>query len=302
MAGEQQVRQFLAAVGVNNMDDMGNFLQSMHTRIAESETQRTQLQEQLGATSTAFTDQIQSVQVQFQQQMEAATARNLELQQRLDQALAHLTTVSVQIGDAATRATAAEAERRDALRIAAAATSSGGGGAASFSADGGGIVDNKGVGQPFKLSNNKDQDFAEWKFKFLSHAKARYGHEVERAFEWAAFQKKVVVTVAMTAKQVGWADVFGDAADEIDKIDNLQGKLDGIMSYMVSFTTGEANKIVRNVGSNNTLEAWRKLRAQYDPMSAMRRVTILGLVQSPSKCDSVEPSRSSAKRWRIGLQ
>ena len=58
--------------------------------------------------------------------------------------------------------------------------------------------------------------------------------------------------------------------------------LESSTQYLVSFTTDAANRIARNAGEGNGLEAWRRLRSEYDPTSSMRRVAILQQVQKPT--------------------
>ena len=60
--------------------------------------------------------------------------------------------------------------------------------------------------------------------------------------------------------------------------------------------TGEADKVVRNAGSDG-IEAWRRLMNEFDPTSAMRRVVILGMVQNPPKCQRVEDLGTSLEDW-----
>ena len=50
---------------------------------------------------------------------------------------------------------------------------------------------------------------------------------------------------------IPWIDVFGE--DQIDEIDDFVVKLH---AYLASFTTDAANRIVRNSGEGNGLEAW----------------------------------------------
>ena len=48
------------------------------------------------------------------------------------------------------------------------------------------------------------------------------------------------------------------------------------------------------------LEAWRRLRAEYDPTPSMRRVAILGrlgLVQNPPHCKSVGELGGALEQW-----
>ena len=72
--------------------------------------------------------------------------------------------------------------------------------------------------------------------------------------------------------------------------------VEGIYAYLVSFTTGEANKVVRNSGTDG-LEAWRRVHAEYDPTSSVRRVAVLGMVQNPPKCKSVEELGGALEDW-----
>ena len=69
---------------------------------------------------------------------------------------------------------------------------------------------------------------------------------------------------------------------------NLEQKVENNYAYLTSFTTDRANKIVRNPGSQQGLEARRRLHAEFDPTSAMRRVLILGQVRTPDKVQKVE--------------
>ena len=66
----------------------------------------------------------------------------------------------------------------------------------------------------------------------------------------------------------------------MDGVDDFVGKL---YAYLVSFTTDAANRIVRNAGEGNGLEAWRRLHGECDPTSSMRRVAFLLQVQNPSE-------------------
>ena len=85
-------------------------------------------------------------------------------------------------------------------------------------------------------------------------------------------------------------------ADITDQIDNIDGMVGGLMAYLVSFTTGEANKVVRNAGSDG-VEAWRRLLNEFDPTSAMRRVVILGMVHNPPKCQKIEDLGTCLEDW-----
>ena len=75
-------------------------------------------------------------------------------------------------------------------------------------------------------------------------------------------------------RQVERSDEFGEDADPTSQIEEAESIVNGILAYLVSFTTGEANKVVRNSGPEG-LEAWRRLTNEFDPTSAMRRVVVL---------------------------
>ena len=45
-----------------------------------------------------------------------------------------------------------------------------------------------------------------------------------------------------------WDDVFGSLIDAFDQISGMSKFVDALYTYLVSFTTGDANKVVRNSG------------------------------------------------------
>ena len=152
------------------------------------------------------------------------------------------------------------------------------------------MVDTKGIGQPFTLKGTSEQDFGEWTHKVRTFMLARFGDDILTALTWAARQQRIVVRTCVASQRnrmISWITVFGDQAgeDEIENIDDFVGKL---YAYLVSFTTDAPDRIVRNSGEGNGLEAWRRLHSECDPMSSMRRVAILQQVQNPPRCQCVE--------------
>ena len=146
------------------------------------------------------------------------------------------------------------------------------------------VVDGKGVGQPPRLANRKD-DFAEWTHKTQTFLTAKLGDNLVTLLKWAQQQKKSIVAEANpTERQVSYHPLFGAGAG-INAVQNINTLESRVSTYLTRFTTGDANKIVRNVGSGKGLEAWRRLHAEFDPTSSMRRVAILGQVQNPVKCE-----------------
>ena len=98
---------------------------------------------------------------------------------------------------------------------------------------------------------------------------------------------------------IPWIDVFGEGADEEDQINEIDDLVGELYAYLVSFTTDAANRIARNAGESNGLEAWRRLHSEYDPTSSMRRVTILQQVQNPPFCQRVEDLGTALEDWLL---
>ena len=73
--------------------------------------------------------------------------------------------------------------------------------------------------------------------------------------------------------------------------------LESSYAYLVSFTTDASNRILRNAGVGNGLEAWRRLHSEYDPTSSMRRMAIFQKVQNPPRCQRVEDLGSALEDW-----
>ena len=60
-----------------------------------------------------------------------------------------------------------------------------------------------------------------------------------------------------------------------------------LYTLLTAFTEDQAHKLVRNAGDGEGLEAWRKLSQEFDPITNMRRQTILSLVQDPPRVEDV---------------
>ena len=57
----------------------------------------------------------------------------------------------------------------------------------------GGIVETKGISQPFTLIGGAEQDFGEWTHKVRTFMLARFGDQILGALTWASRQRKIVV-------------------------------------------------------------------------------------------------------------
>ena len=86
----------------------------------------------------------------------------------------------------------------------------------------------------------------------------RFGDHILDALTWASRQRKIVVKGCGPSQKdclIPWIDVVGEGADEEDQIDEIDEFVVKLYAYFVSFTTDAANKIVRNSGEGNGLEA-----------------------------------------------
>ena len=133
------------------------------------------------------------------------------------------------------------------------------------------VVDAMDIGQPFTLKGDPEDDFGEWTHKVRTFMLAKFGDEILTALTWAARQQRIVVKTCVASQRhrfLPWITVFGEQAaeDEIDNIDDFVGKF---YAHLVSFTSDAANRIVRNSGEGNGLEAWRRQHSEYDPTSSM---------------------------------
>ena len=98
--------------------------------------------------------------------------------------------------------------------------------------------------------------------------------KVRTAIKWAARQRKIVVKTCVASQRdrfVPWITVFGEQGDEDAQIDNIDDFVGKFYASLVSFTADAPNRIVRNSGERNGLEAWRRLHGEYDSTSSMRR-------------------------------
>ena len=129
---------------------------------------------------------------------------------------------------------------------------------------------------------------------------ARFGDQILTALTWAARQRKIVVKTCVASQRdrfVAWITVFGEQADEDEQIDNIDDFVGKFCAHLVSFTTDAPNRIVRNSGEGNGLEAWRRLHGEYDTTSSMRRLAILQQVQNFPRCQRVEDLGSALEDW-----
>ena len=133
-----------------------------------------------------------------------------------------------------------------------------------------------------------DSDFAEWVHKVRFFVGGRFGQEILDAMSWAKTPRTPIVQNTGDDRFIGHSNVCG-GADDIDRIPRLgTRKLRSLYAYLTSFMSGDANRVVRNICDSQGLVALRRLHSENDPLSSIRRVTILGCVQNPPTSDRLE--------------
>ncbi len=111
-----------------------------------------------------------------------------------------------------------------------------------------------------------------------AHEVKNRGAKVMHILKWAVKQRLEIKEWLAEPDPaiVQWFPVFSEAGPT--PVDGAKKMSEEIESYLSAFTSGNANKLVRNCNGDG-FEAWRRLAAEYDPTSAMRRVAILRQVQ-----------------------
>ena len=149
-----------------------------------------------------------------------ATAEQMqEALQQIQMLTARVTTLETQLQFESARAQTAEQERSALIQTLV----------TTRQERAGGIVDTKGIGQPFMWKGSADQDFAEWSHKVRTFMLARFGDDILTALTWAARQRKIVAKTCVVSKRIRMLSrntVFGEQAgeDEIENIDGFVGK------------------------------------------------------------------------------
>ena len=98
------------------------------------------------------------------------------------------------------------------------------------------------------------------------------------AMSWTMTQKKPVVKAVPIfgdARFIACNDVYGDDADEIGQIPEMERMLRNFNAYPTSFTSGDANRVVRNSGDSQGLGpgfTMNTIRLR----ACMRRLTAFG--------------------------
>ena len=64
---------------------------------------------------------------------------------------------------------------------------------------------------------------------------------------------------------IACCDVYGEDADDVDRIPALEHKLRKFHAYVTSFRSCHADSVVGNSAASQRLEAWRRLHNEYDP-------------------------------------
>merc|ERR1712024_244842 len=91
------------------------------------------------------------------------------------------------------------------------------------------------------------------------------------------------------SRVIGWSEEFSQENRKPESyIPNARDIFAALYTLLTAFSEDQAHKLVRNAGDGEGLEAWRKLSQEFDPITNMRRQTILSLVQDPPRVEDVK--------------
>ena len=85
-------------------------------------------------------------------------------------------------------------------------------------------------------------------------------------------------------KEEDWQQAYGEGAEDLDTIENLEHKVNQVYQALHALTDDESQDIVIGAGAGNGLEAWRKLGRRWDPVVAGRERALRKQIISPEKC------------------
>ena len=139
------------------------------------------------------------------------------------------------------------------------------------------LVDNKGIGKP-NTFKNAEKEFAHWARKVELYITGVFP-QMEAVLNWAteSQESQERVTRAMVLAQ------FGDDADDLDIIVDVQDLNTQIYLCPFAFTEGESADVVAAVEKGNGVEAWRSLHGRWDPSVTGRSRAILREVINPKR-------------------
>ena len=127
------------------------------------------------------------------------------------------------------------------------------------------LIDTKGIGKPKQFAS-KVADWADFAFKYLNFAGSAFP-EVKKLTSWAQMEVAPIEDYAE-------ADLVASNAEHV----SMQ-----IYLSISQLIEGEALDIVRNVGDDNGLEAWRRLCKRFDPQTVSRRRSAMTSILNPGK-------------------
>ena len=153
------------------------------------------------------------------------------------------------------------------------------------------LVDTRGIGKPGQFGPGTDEElkkkFPNWQRKTANFVLSVYP-DLKPALEWAAVRPDPITEEELSP-------VFGEDADETERIPALNDKCHQLYSMLLQLTEGEPNDVVSN-SRDHGLEAWRKLTRRWDPSTGGRARAILKNIISPGRT-SLQDLAGSLERW-----
>lgn len=133
------------------------------------------------------------------------------------------------------------------------------------------LVDLRGLAKPSTYSN-KEEDFHEWRRKFLNYVGAVPGFKgVKEILNFAAEHDETIGSMTVRKQ---FASVDGDTIANIEQ---------QIYTILDNVTTGESQDIVSGSGDGSGFEAWRRLNLRWDPHTASRSGSLLTAIMNPGR-------------------
>eukprot|EP00971_Amphidinium_carterae_P353002 6492793-Amphidinium_carterae.2 len=94
-------------------------------------------------------------------------------------------------------------------------------------------------------------------------------------------------------------NVFGENADALDQVPDLEYKLKQLLVVLCQLTEQECFDIVRNCGEGIAAgaEAWRRLHRRYDASTTGRKAALLNTILRPGTCKELAELPGALERW-----
>jgi len=151
------------------------------------------------------------------------------------------------------------------------------------------LIDAKGLGKP-QVYDEKEENFPKWVRKTENYIVGVLGEGFRKVLSWAVEQEDPIL-------HPDWDAEFGTLADEEDRVDGVDEKVNQLYTALTSLTDDDSLDIVVGAGAGNGLEAWRKLHKRWDPSTGGRKRNLLKSIIAPPRV-KLEELAGCLERWQ----